>query len=349
MPMPDDPDPKKKPLRAKKTPRTKDVEVPTGTATKTGPPEFLVMVSMRFIILSVLSSMLVAFAVGQTARRILLANPKQRFDDSQQHLLLEQSTTSSGGMVILDLPDPVMKNGKVAPITEYFSKTFDTTRSSSTQSRWVVTAAGKQQPQCVDDCKPTEQSSSAPFVDLKDAPAMEDTEGESHLPAGQHLLMDIENVNEAFLNSEKRLAHAMLNLVDVCGLTLLSYHCHTLIPMGVSCAGVLLESHVSFHTWPKQGVITLDLYTCGPESLLPIVTLAEKLFAIPRDPTSNEGSEVDQPNMVWSHKLRGFHDDESGPDDAFLNDMNRFPVRSVCMSIFSIFVVAFQLFPLFNF
>ena len=32
------------------------------------------------------------------------------------------------------------------------------------------------------------------------------------------------------------------------GLTLLSYHCHSLLPAGVSCVGVLLESHISFHT-----------------------------------------------------------------------------------------------------
>ncbi|OEU21352.1 S-adenosylmethionine decarboxylase, partial [Fragilariopsis cylindrus CCMP1102] len=80
---------------------------------------------------------------------------------------------------------------------------------------------------------------------------------------GQHLLIDIENVDSAFLNSEERLANAMLDLINECGLTLLSYHCHKMVPMGVSCAGVLLESHVSFHTWPTEGVITIDLFTCG--------------------------------------------------------------------------------------
>eukprot|EP00536_Pseudo-nitzschia_multiseries_P011743 jgi/Psemu1/206763/e_gw1.414.17.1 len=90
-----------------------------------------------------------------------------------------------------------------------------------------------------------------------------DPDDELHLPAGQHLLMDIRNVQEAFLASEERLAKAMLDVVGDCGLTLLSYHCHGLAPSGVSCVGVLLESHVSFHTWPSQGVVTLDLFTCG--------------------------------------------------------------------------------------
>ena len=73
-------------------------------------------------------------------------------------------------------------------------------------------------------------------------------EQEEHLPAGQHLLVDLMNVEAAFLNSEQRLADAMVESVKMGGLTLLSYHCHSLLPAGVSCVGVLLESHISFHT-----------------------------------------------------------------------------------------------------
>jgi hypothetical protein len=71
---------------------------------------------------------------------------------------------------------------------------------------------------------------------------------EEHLPAGQHLLMDLMNVEAEFLNSEQRLADAMVQSIKTAGLTLLSYHCHSLLPAGVSCVGVLLESHISFHT-----------------------------------------------------------------------------------------------------
>ncbi|EEC45063.1 predicted protein, partial [Phaeodactylum tricornutum CCAP 1055/1] len=80
---------------------------------------------------------------------------------------------------------------------------------------------------------------------------------------GQHLLIDIEDVDTEFLDSEQHLAQAMVDLITLSGLTLLSYHCHALLPTGVSCVGVLLESHISFHTWPKSGVIALDLFTCG--------------------------------------------------------------------------------------
>ena len=129
------------------------------------------------------------------------------------------------------------------------------------------------------------------------------------MPSGQHLLVDLEHVDSQFLNSEERLAEAMLKLVNQCGLTLLSYHCHQLVPSGVSCVGVLLESHVSFHTWPTEGVITLDLFTCGPDSLLPVVPLVDSLFVIPES-SPLPGVEVQTPHAIWAYTPRGFRENE---------------------------------------
>jgi len=138
-----------------------------------------------------------------------------------------------------------------------------------------------------------------------------------HYPAGQHLLMDIRNVEESFLASEERLAQAMLKVVKNCGLTLLSYHCHGLVPSGVSCVGVLLESHVSFHTWPSEGVVTLDLFTCGSQSLLPIVETVERLFGVPRN--------AEGPETVWAYKVRGFGEET----DEELADLFTFPIGTM--------------------
>eukprot|EP00985_Skeletonema_marinoi_P002317 scaffold968_cov240-Skeletonema_marinoi.AAC.1 len=74
-----------------------------------------------------------------------------------------------------------------------------------------------------------------------------------------------------------------------------------LVPVGVSCAGVLLESHVAFHTWPTEGVISMDLFTCGSGKLIPTIPTIQKLFGVK---AANE--DADDPMMMWSHKLRGF-------------------------------------------
>lgn len=128
-------------------------------------------------------------------------------------------------------------------------------------------------------------------------------------PSGQHLLVDIKNLEAAFLNSERRLADAMVGTVKAGGLTLLSYHCHSLHPAGVSCVGVLLESHISFHTWPDEGVITLDLFTTSAKPLLPVLPKLEELFGVARkDPATGLDEKV---VTLWSHELRGFRTDDA--------------------------------------
>ena len=280
------------------------------------PQKYRVLVSQRFVVLSLLACILAAFAVGRTARMLLLVNPQKELLEMARAIAganNEESKEGASSPAMKTLPDPKMLDGKTAPETIYTSKTFGTGSTGSSQSRWIVTEAGKEQ--CVD--LPDHECSAPP------APVENNTnETAVHLPAGQHLLMDIENVDGSFLNSEERLAHAMLELVGECGLTLLSYHCHKMVPMGVSCAGVLLESHVSFHTWPTEGVITLDLYTCGPNSLLPIVPMAKRLFGIRKEGEDD----AKEPNTVWAHKSRGYPQGDTESIEAELSDMEYFPV-----------------------
>jgi hypothetical protein len=87
--------------------------------------------------------------------------------------------------------------------------------------------------------------------------ALEGEEEELHLPAGQHLLLDIDNVDATFLNSQKQLAETMVAMVYDCCLTMLSYHCLGLEPTGVSYAGVLLESHVAGSRCHYDGLVYL--------------------------------------------------------------------------------------------
>jgi S-adenosylmethionine decarboxylase proenzyme len=125
------------------------------------------------------------------------------------------------------------------------------------------------------------------------------------------LLVDIKGIEADFLDSEERLSKAMVDTVAAAGLNMLSYHCHSLVPKGVSCVGVLLESHISFHTWPDEGVITLDLFTCGSNPLIPVVKTIEKLFGI--------GPNI---HSQWSHELRGFRRGNKGGEGHAVLDHN---------------------------
>ena len=279
-----------------------------------------VKVSLRFIILSILSCLLSSFAVGQIARQILIVGPQQRLIELQAKMEFQErrhkEELEEGSKDVMKLPNPTLKD-KPIPNTIYTSMNFDTARSSSINSRWVVMEEGEDKEDSDGVCKKTMSGKEECKAESGKKETVEEIDNGPHYPAGQHLLMDIRNVEEAFLASEERLAKAMLTVVGDCGLTLLSYHCHGLTPSGVSCVGVLLESHVSFHTWPSKGVVTLDLFTCGSQSLLPIVETVENLFGVPRN--------ADGPETVWAYKVRGFGEET----DEELADLFTFPIGTM--------------------
>jgi S-adenosylmethionine decarboxylase proenzyme len=259
--------------------------------------DFKVMVSLRFLVLAFTSSVLLAFAVGRGARIMLMEGfRKALLLDHQDSPLWDRPDYHEGyhARHAKILPPPVIPSGKQVPRTVYTSKNFDTAKTATSSS--LLLQRGE------DDCA-AQGTCQATDVEVE---ATGEEEGE-HLPAGQHLLVDIEHVDASFLNSEQRLALAMMEVVNESNITLLSYHCHSLVPSGVSCVGVLLESHVSFHTWPEHGVITLDLFTCGSNPLLPVVPIIERLFGVPRNGDGRP------PHAVWSHKLRGFRPPVANP------------------------------------
>ena len=159
-------------------------------------------------------------------------------------------------------------------------------------------------------------------VDLSNLKMEEDlTFDPTAAAAGEHLLVDIEGVDADFLDSESRLAQAMIDTSKEAGLELLSYHCHSLEPKGVSCVGVLLESHMSFHTWPDEGVITLDLYVttvstnteqqAKQQPLVPnVVDSIKRLFGV-----RGAGNAPRPLNARWSHEFRGFDTAASQKND----------------------------------
>jgi S-adenosylmethionine decarboxylase proenzyme len=283
--------------------------------------QFRVVVSFRFVTLSLLSCILLAFGVGRTARIVLLNSLKEKRSNSVQE------KSSSGGQHIAQLPNPTLQDGKTIPQTFYTSRNFNTARSATIISRFLTGDVKN-----VQQCEPDNYGDDVQTPDLSDQSGEENDddafeEDEVHLPSGQHLLLDINHVDSAFLSSEERLAGAMLEIVYECGLTLLSYHCHGLEPSGVSCVGVLLESHVSFHTWPSHGVITLDLFTCGPSSLLPIFSKFQRLFSVP-SLALDQSIPANRPQSIWSYKLRGFSSDDPGTKSE-RTDFFTFPIGAM--------------------
>lgn len=326
-------------------------------------PPYKVKVSKRFMFVTLLSTILVAFTMGRAARMILFNGMAALLAPHDQSAMFIHTNVDgifngsgggggggSGGGRSKELPTPKLIDGKEVPVTLYTAKNFDTSIGSASASVYLsrdsnvkVNVASEKKEECdangagkesCQKCSRSASSASASSKDVEETKANETHDDEEeHLPAGQHLLIDIKNVDGTFLNSEVRLAEAMVGVVNESKLTLLSYHCHKLIPMGVSCVGVLLESHISFHTWPEDGVITLDLFTCGSGELVPVLPIVKRLFGVPVEKYDDGSDEKDgyEPHMVWTHKLRGFspHFETSVLND----DLGRFVVENASMDL----------------
>jgi S-adenosylmethionine decarboxylase proenzyme len=81
---------------------------------------------------------------------------------------------------------------------------------------------------------------------------------------GNHLLLEVYDVDYNLLDDSISIQTAMEQGVNRAGMTILNIFSHKFIPQGVTIVMALSESHVSCHTWPEEGSIAIDVYTCGP-------------------------------------------------------------------------------------
>ena len=80
---------------------------------------------------------------------------------------------------------------------------------------------------------------------------------------GTHLLLEVYDVDFKILNDVISLQEAMEKGINRANMTILNIFSHCFLPQGCTIVIALSESHVSCHTWPENGCIAIDVYTCG--------------------------------------------------------------------------------------
>jgi S-adenosylmethionine decarboxylase len=80
---------------------------------------------------------------------------------------------------------------------------------------------------------------------------------------GKHLLLEVYDVDFSLLNDLVSLQEVMERGIKRANMTILNIFSHCFIPQGCTVVIALAESHVSCHTWPEEGCIAVDVYTCG--------------------------------------------------------------------------------------
>ncbi|MCL5988907.1 MAG: adenosylmethionine decarboxylase [Candidatus Thermoplasmatota archaeon] len=80
---------------------------------------------------------------------------------------------------------------------------------------------------------------------------------------GFHILADLYGIDERLISSVDDIYPIVEKAVVDGNLTKISSDYYQFKPVGASGIVLLAESHLSFHTWPEHGLVTMDIYTCG--------------------------------------------------------------------------------------
>ncbi|OHB87548.1 MAG: S-adenosylmethionine decarboxylase proenzyme [Planctomycetes bacterium RIFCSPHIGHO2_02_FULL_40_12] len=89
---------------------------------------------------------------------------------------------------------------------------------------------------------------------------------------GRHLLVEMWDCNREILNDAEKITQLMCDAANDAGATVVKSICHEFNPPGITAVAILSESHISVHTWPVEGYVAVDIFTCG--------TLADPQLAI---------------------------------------------------------------------
>jgi S-adenosylmethionine decarboxylase len=94
--------------------------------------------------------------------------------------------------------------------------------------------------------------------------------------------------NREILNDAEKITQIMCDAASDAGATVIKSIHHEFNPPGITAVAILSESHISVHTWPIEGYVAVDIFTCGTvaDPQLAIKSLLEAFE--PKDHTSME-------------------------------------------------------------
>ncbi|WP_017328029.1 adenosylmethionine decarboxylase [Synechococcus sp. PCC 7336] len=81
--------------------------------------------------------------------------------------------------------------------------------------------------------------------------------------AGIHCILDLYGCPPDLLNDLAFVKQTLKEAVARSQATLIRDINHQFEPCGITAIALLAESHLSVHTWPEEGYVAIDAFTCG--------------------------------------------------------------------------------------
>jgi len=103
---------------------------------------------------------------------------------------------------------------------------------------------------------------------------------------GRHLIVDAYGVGRDILQNKKLLKRMLGDLPKELNMRILKQPAvheiksETHSNIGFSGFAILYESHVSFHTWPEENFIAIDVYSCNDFDKNAAVNFIKKILGV---------------------------------------------------------------------
>jgi len=96
------------------------------------------------------------------------------------------------------------------------------------------------------------------------------------IKVGEHITLDIIGTTKEYDPSVYE--RVIYKIAKAANVTILNISKYKFEPQGFTILALLAESHISFHTFPENGIISFDFFTCGKISPSVAIDIVKKEF-----------------------------------------------------------------------
>ncbi|MFK7806230.1 MAG: adenosylmethionine decarboxylase [Saprospiraceae bacterium] len=93
---------------------------------------------------------------------------------------------------------------------------------------------------------------------------------------GKHIILEFHQCATDLLKDPKAIQTIMEAAANTMGATIVNSNFHHFSPLGVSGVVIIMESHLTIHTWPEHNYAAVDIFTCGVLDFKKGIDLLEK-------------------------------------------------------------------------
>ena len=83
---------------------------------------------------------------------------------------------------------------------------------------------------------------------------------------GKQILIDLDGCDRDVIDNEIAVERCATEIAKLLDATIIKLMSHKFTPQGLTCVAIISTSHIVIHTWPERGLVTVDVFSCAPNT-----------------------------------------------------------------------------------